>query len=90
MAIVSERLRRRIERDFGEPGSAAAVIDMVAAADESERVQAAVVLWAGGDLARLRDARDLARLDWRDVLVRADLADEDWRLRLDAELGPTG
>lgn len=30
----------------------------------------------------------LARVDWRDVLVRADLADDDWSYRLDNELGP--
>jgi hypothetical protein len=90
VTVVSDRLRRRIERDFREPGSAAAVIGFVTAAGESERVQAAVVVWASGDLARLRDACDLAGRDWRDVLVRADLADADWRLRLDAELGPDG
>ena len=64
--------------------------DLVGAVNESERVQAAVVLWAAGDLARLHDALDLAELDWRDVLVRADLADEDWPARLEAELGPVG
>jgi hypothetical protein len=90
MAIVSERLRRRIERDFPEPGSAAAVLDLVGAVSESERVQAAVVVWGSGDLARLRDVCDLAGQDWRDVLVRAGLADEDWPLRLGAELGPAG
>ena len=30
----------------------------------------------------------LARADWRDVLVAAGLADEDWRHKLDAELRP--
>jgi hypothetical protein len=90
MAVVSERLRRRIERDFPEPGSASAVIEVVGEVSESERVQAAVVVGGHGDLVRLRDAADLAEQDWRDVLVRADLADEDWRLRLDAELGPAG
>jgi hypothetical protein len=64
------------------------VIGLVGAAGESERVQAAVVLWASGDLAPLRDACHLSGVDWRDVLVRAGLADEDWRTRLDVELGP--
>lgn len=88
MAIASERLRRRIEREFREPGSATDVIDVVGAVNESERVQAAVVVCAAGDLARLRDALDLAKQDWRDVLMNADLAGEDWPSRLDAELGP--
>jgi hypothetical protein len=64
--------------------------ELVGAVGETERVQAAVVIWANGDLARLRDARDLATQDWRDVLVRAGLADDDWRSLLDIELGPVG
>jgi RNA polymerase sigma-70 factor (ECF subfamily) len=27
-------------------------------------------------------------LDWRDVLMRADLAGDDWRIKVEAELGP--
>ncbi len=57
---------------------------------DSERVHAAVVLWGRGDLVRLRDARDLAEQDWRDVLMRSGLADEDWPSRLEAELGAVG
>lgn len=88
MPGVSDRLRRRIERDFPAPGSAASVTEMVAAAGQSERIQAAVVLRRRGDLDRLRDACELARLDWRDVLAGAGLADEDWQAHLDTELGP--
>ena len=54
----------------------------------SERVQAAIVLVAGGDRRRLRDALDLAATDWRDLLVWAELADADWPARLDRALGP--
>jgi hypothetical protein len=86
MADTTPRLLRRIERDFPQAGSASAEASIVSAVD-SERVQAAVVLWGRGDLARIRDACDLALTDWRDALVRADLADEDWAERLDAELG---
>jgi hypothetical protein len=56
----------------------------------SERVQAAVVLAASGNLARLRQMLDLATADWRDALVAAELADEGWQQRLDIELGPQG
>jgi hypothetical protein len=90
MAIVSERLRRRIARDFPAPGSAAPVVELIGAVSESERVQAAVVLWASGDLVRLREACDLVAQDWRDMLVRSALADENWRERLDTELGRSG
>ncbi len=78
-----------MQSDFPSAGSAAEVERLVTEATESERVQAGIVLWSGGDMARLHDAVALAGVDWRDVLMRADLADEDWPSRLDAELGAT-
>lgn len=87
MPSVSARLRRRIGRDFPEPVTAREIESLVAEAGDDERVQAAVVIWGRGDLDRIQDAQALALLDWRDVLVRAELADDDWRLKLDAELG---
>jgi hypothetical protein len=87
MAIASQRLRRRIARDFPEPETASAAVDVIGAAGDSERVQAAVLLCGRGDLGRLRDAAAVAERDWRDVLVGAGLAGEDWPSRLDAELG---
>jgi hypothetical protein len=45
------------------------------------------MMWGRGDPARIRDAHELALADWRDVLVRAGLADEDWPQKLDAQLG---
>lgn len=53
-----------------------------------ERLQAAIVLSAGGSTSRLQEAVALAELDWRDLLVGAGLANEDWPTRLDRELGP--
>jgi hypothetical protein len=84
---MTSRLRRRIEFDFPEPGSAQEVVRLVSEISDSERVQAAVVLWARGDLSRIRSSVELAKSDWRDVLVRGDLADEDWPHKLEAELG---
>ncbi len=52
----------------------------------SERVQAAIVLQANGDIARLRQMLDLASTDWRDLLIAAGLAEGDWPLRLDTAL----
>jgi hypothetical protein len=89
MGDVSERLQRRIARDFSEPGSAAEVSRLVGEASDSERVQAAIVFVASGDLGRLRNAIALAQADWRDVLVAGELADDDWRQRLFALLGGT-
>jgi hypothetical protein len=88
MTAVSPRLRRRITLDFPSAGSADEVERMVAGASGHERVQAAIVFWAGGDLDRLRDSVALAAIDRRDVLVRGGLADGEWGQRLDAELGP--
>jgi hypothetical protein len=59
----------------------------VAVRDAEQRVQAAIVLAAGGDLARLRQMLDLATVDWRDLLVAAGLADRDWQQQLSIELG---
>jgi hypothetical protein len=87
METVSNRLRRRIESDFREPGSAAEVARRVGDAADSERIQAAIVIVASGQLGRLTDAIALAQTDWRDVLVGAGLADDDWRQRLDSLLG---
>jgi hypothetical protein len=54
------------------------------------RMLAAVVRCAAGRLDRLDRALADARLDWRDLLVAADLADHAWRTRLSAWLDPAG
>jgi hypothetical protein len=56
-------------------------------AEGRERVMAAVVKLAAGRLDQLDQALRLARLDWRDLLVAADLAHEGWAARLSAWLG---
>jgi hypothetical protein len=97
MSAITPRLQRRIERDFPETGSATEVARLVMDASDGrpfahlsddERIQAAIVLYAQQDRDRLADALALARLDWRDLLVGAELADEDWPRVLDMELGP--
>jgi hypothetical protein len=96
---VSPRLRRRIERDYPQPGRAGEVEELVVDTVGSlhlhgwdtkatERIQAAIVLGAGGDLTGVRTMSALALQDWRDALVASGLADGDWPERLDAELGP--
>jgi hypothetical protein len=91
--MTTHRLARRVREDFDQ-ASAQVVLDELAdlagtatdRAHSSERVHGAIVLLAGGDIARFREARDLAVADWRDVLVAAGLADDDWPAKLDAEL----
>jgi hypothetical protein len=53
---------------------------------DTERLQAAVVLVASGDESRLESALAMGRLDWRDLLVAAGLASGDWGARLDERL----
>ncbi|MCH1867330.1 hypothetical protein [Nocardioides sp. CFH 31398] len=87
MTAPTPRVRRRIEADFGE--RADAVVDAVAAAGSTERLQAAIVLAARARPDHLEAALRLAALDWRDLLVDAGLEHADWPARLDAELGPS-
>ena len=86
--FVTQRLARRIALDFPDAARASEVTRVVAEAANWERVQAAIVLSAGGDLQLIHDAADLAGIDWRDVLVNGGLENDDWGRRLDSELGP--
>jgi hypothetical protein len=76
-----------VKNDFPAVGSAAEVELLLVEATRSERVQAALVMWSRGDMSRLLDGIAPAAVDWRDVLVRAGLEDDDWSSRLDTELG---
>jgi hypothetical protein len=92
------RLERRIMRDFPQPGSAHGITVALERLPEeagydaehfrSERIRAAIILLADGDLTRFRQAVELAKTDWRDLLVAAELAHADWPIRLDDALGP--
>jgi hypothetical protein len=63
-------------------------VRLVEAASDDERIQAAIVFAASGDVSGIRAGAELARIDWRDVLVNGGLADDDWTSVLFAELGP--
>jgi hypothetical protein len=43
---------------------------------ELERVRFAALKLSGGELARLRDAVNLAKTDWRDLLIASGFADD--------------
>jgi hypothetical protein len=85
---VTERLAARVRQDFPEPGSAPEIVGLLAEASDSERVQAAIVFTASGNMGRLRAELDLARIDWRDVLMNGGLAHKDWPAILNRELAP--
>ncbi|HWO60291.1 MAG TPA: hypothetical protein VNO31_09680 [Umezawaea sp.] len=54
----------------------------------AERLGAAAVILAEGDVHEFRSAVRLANLDWRDLLVAGGLAHENWPDVLDEVLGP--
>lgn len=85
---MTERLSARVRRDFPEPGSAPEILRLLAEVSDSERVQAAIVFTASGNMEWLRAELARARTDWRDVLVNGGLANEGWPAILDKELGP--
>ena len=90
---LSSRLEARVRRDFrsgeAELVRARLVTLQLALAEKQslERIQAAVVLLADGDLDKLRAAAERAERDWRDVLVWSGLGNGDWPARLEQELG---
>lgn len=49
-------------------------------------MQAALVLPSGENFEAFLHHVRVARVDWRDVLVAAGLAEDDWPERLDQEL----
>lgn len=94
---VSARLRRWIESQFAPetaPAVVAALRAMPTAAyggQDPERIHAAHVLGTDGDWNLFELRRDLARLDWRDLLVVGGLGDGGWSERLVEKLGsPAG
>jgi len=95
VSTPSVRLTRRVLDDFGS--DAVAVLEVLEGVPETlqladkqdpERIQAALVLPARGDLTMFAKLLRLAQRDWRDALVAADLAQGGWAKRLEAELGP--
>lgn len=94
---ISARLHERIRRDFPDADIARGVVyalrAMAVEHDDgsprgTERLLAAAVFFAAGDVDRLYSAIREARRDWRDLLVAGGLAHDDCFQVMDAELGP--
>jgi hypothetical protein len=92
--VVTPRVERYVRRHFEET-DAELVLDALRewrisyeAEPPNERLIAAVVLVADGRLEGVDEGFRLAELDWRDLLVAADLANEDWRSVLSSLMGP--
>ena len=90
---MTPRLEARIRSDFAADDAKLVVDELDALTlplidgSAPERIQAAIVMLAGGDLAKFDEAVRIARVDWRDVLVASGLGNVDWPARLDLELG---
>jgi hypothetical protein len=88
MAPVSQRIEARVRREF-TPADAERVLtrlqELHAEKQSPERLHAAVVLLARGELGRVEWA---AGIDWRDAFVWSGLG-ANWEPRVEAEFGPT-
>ena len=92
------RLERRVLRDFRDPAYAQEVLQILAdlpvqlgysiSQGDLERTRAAIVILANGRVEEFIRALDVARRDYRNVLMAAGLANEDWASRMDEMLGP--
>lgn len=90
MPVPSNRVAERLARDFGV--SAPPMLSTmerlkIPAQVDPERIHAAILIAARGNDSLFEDALEHAQVDWRDLLDRTGLADEDWRRLLDDELG---
>lgn len=94
---LTVRVEKRIAKDF--PGRDGQIVGELLAElvhhltergdrEDKERIAAATLVCGQGKVDRLLDAVQLAKQDWRDVLVGAGLADAGWRERLEADFGP--
>lgn len=79
--MITPRITDRIAADYStdeDRAAARALIDLIPEelsfwreVTKTDRVEAAALTLAGGDLDKLRSAVELALSDWRDLLVAA-------------------
>jgi hypothetical protein len=83
--IVTDLVKQHVHKLF-PPDEAELVIAELASAhwaacrdgEDAERVYFAVLHLSGGDLRKFDQVFRGGRIDWRDILVEAGLADSDW------------
>ncbi|MHB9857913.1 hypothetical protein [Streptomyces sp. YIM S03343] len=91
MAITS-RIASRVAEQYG--ADAASVTSLLEEAElrvfhrvAEEKITAAVLILADGSVDKLLDAIRLMEIDWRDLLIAAELAHADWPSTLDSIFG---
>jgi hypothetical protein len=89
--VPSNRIAERLAADFGTgapPMLSTLERLKVPAQVDPERIHAAIVIAAQGSQSLFEDALEHAQVDWRDLLDRTGLADDDgWRRAVDDALG---
>lgn len=90
---VTQRIAVRIAEQYG--AEAETVIWLLKEAEKekfrrvgAERVTAAMVILAKGDVDRVFRAIEEMQIDWRDLFMSAGLGHADWRADLDDAFGP--
>ncbi len=81
---VRDEVWREIIRAFGADAGPIMAMEIEAAdiplgSESVDRIHMAVVYGAAGDVHRFRELVELSAVDWRDTLVTAGLAGDDWR-----------
>jgi hypothetical protein len=80
--VITPRIAVRVEQDYPAAGDRAAALSLIERipaelsvwreVSEGDRVEAAALTVAAGDLDKLTDAVGLALYDWRDLLISAE------------------
>ena len=90
---LTRRIERRIAEEYAE-GDRQTVEELIRELGESskeegggERIAAATLIHGLGQVDRLLTAVQVAREDWRDILMGSGLERADWRDRLASEFG---
>jgi len=80
---VTEVVKQQVRRFFTEPQVGAVIAELERADlplinNNGERVHLALLIMSRGNIETFRQQLDSAKIDWRDTLVTAGLAHEDW------------
>jgi hypothetical protein len=84
---LTARLARRLYADFGVGPTGEAIALTVGAISETEKIQAATILWMDGKGTQVGDAIRLAKYDPDLLLGAAGLESQDWPSRLSELFG---
>ena len=85
--VLAQDIIDRLNRDFEDPGEAALALSVLADFAEekqelsNDRIYRCIVFVARGDLNRLGEAIDLAKIDYRDLIVWAEYDEKRERVR---------